>query len=125
MKITPSLVTWMQGELQRRKLSYRAFGQLAGTNFQNVQRVATLGVDFCSPEVEDALCRGFGITKEQLLLIAEGKAPIESARYDVECETARALWRWVAYDARRIAMLRAMGFEGVLPDPVHEKGKKG
>ena len=123
MRITDSLMMWVQGELQRRRLSYREFSKIAGVSHQNISRLATGAVSECEAAMEDALCRGFGVTKEQLRLIAEGATPVQCASYDIECEKARAIWRWIAYDANRIAAIRAMGFDGELPEPMKSKPK--
>jgi hypothetical protein len=117
------MVVWMQAEMQKRKLSYRQLGKLGGSNYQNFQRVIQASVDEIAADTEDAICRAFGLTHDELMLIASGKSSASCPEYDIECEKARALWRWVAYNPNRIAALKAMGYEGVLPPPMHETPK--
>lgn len=124
MRVTPQLVLWLQAEMQRRKLTYRRLGKDGKTNWQNFQRLIQAGIAEISADMEDSVCMAFGITRDQMRLIAEGKTPAQCPQYDLECEKSRAVWRWIAYDEKRIAVIRAMGYVGDLPDPVHGKDVK-
>lgn len=112
MKVTDRLRVWLRAEAQRRNLSYAELARRGATNYQNWQRLLQGKTEEISDEMERAVCSAFNLTLVELLRIANHDHGL-SAEYDTECETARAVWRWIAYDANRIAaILRAAGVSG-------------
>ena len=121
MEVTPSLHVWLVSEFRRRRLTYKKLAETSNTNYQNFQKLLQGITSNMRPAMVQAVCDGFNITYNELVAIASGKtdASIVPACYDVNCEQALALWRWVAYDATRINVLKGLSFEGALPEPVH------
>lgn len=124
MKVTLHLRNWMREQIQSRDLSYTELGKRAAINYQNFQQLVQGSTEELTSKMEDAVCRAFGITHEDLYKIVLGKVTSSSPVYNDECEKATALWRWIAYDVKRIDILKALGYGGELPVPTHGSPRK-
>lgn len=122
MKVTKSLRDWLRRYMQDNSVSYTELARRAGTNYQNFQRIAQGVTEELTSNMEDSIILACRITKRELYKISEGVniAP----EYDDQCERALALWRWVAYDEKRIEVIKALGFSGALPPPIHGQPRK-
>ena len=122
MKVTKSLRDWLRRYMQEQAVSYSELGRRAGTNYQNFQRIAQGTTEELTSGMEDSIILACRITKQDLYKIIEGVNI--TPEYDDHCERALALWRWVAYDEKRIEVIKALGFSGTLPAPIHGSPRK-
>lgn len=126
MKVTGHLLDWLQAQFRERfesyselsrvtkgKPTYQAWGDLLQGDTSEIRS-----------DMEDAICQAFNVSPIELAAIAHGVVRENHPRYGTDAEKALALWRWVGYQQQRKDMIRAMGYEGDLPDDVHKKEKK-
>ncbi len=126
MKVTTHLSTWLIGKIREKGWSWREVGRRAGLTDMTMRRVANGLVNEVESQTEEAICRLFGVSMEELRAIADGQQNArhhvvrecgpEYGKNDTDCDKQN-LWAWVAQDHQRSAVLRAMGYAGTLPSP--------
>jgi DNA-binding Xre family transcriptional regulator len=126
MKVTTHLSVWLMGKIREKGWSWREVGRRAGLSDMTMRRVATGLVNELESQTEEALCRLFSVSAEELRAIADGQQNARQhvvrergpayGKNDTDCDKQN-LWAWVAQDSQRSAVLRAMGYAGTLPGP--------
>lgn len=124
MKVTGSLLMWLHDEFRSGGHSYSSLAkQTEGLATRQAWSDLLQGR---RPTIRDnmveAICVAFNVSRVKLQCIADLKLGFTDTNVlqSIEYDRALALWRWVGYDKLRRDMIKAMGFDGDLPNDIHD-----
>ncbi len=117
MKVTNHLLAWLNAERSRRGISYQKMSEICGHTvswcaFRKLLNGLTKSTEGVT---DDALCKIFDVSLEDLLAITLNK-PLPGKRRASET----LLWNWLKEQPDRVEQIRKMGYDGRLPKPPQE-----
>lgn len=115
MKVTSNLCEYIASRMQNEKLYFSNLAERSGLTWQTWDRV----VNGKTLEIKDStiakMAQALGVAPDDLIDINKGVRRNSNAKHDETSRRAESLYRWLGHDKRRCDMVRAMGYEGVLP----------
>jgi len=119
MRVTEKLYEWLAEQRHNRRLSFKDMERASGVSHASFSRLYSRNTQRIDDKMVSAICSIFGVSDVELLKIAKGGG--EPSTYPQKV-SADVLWEWIGSNHNRIAALRAMGYDGDLPE--HKKGKR-
>jgi transcriptional regulator with XRE-family HTH domain len=114
MKVTPQLVEWVSAKRREKGWSYGEMARRSGLSWEYFRKLERFMVHDVRDASEIAMCKLFGITRDNLVDIAGGRISPPGLKDDPDIRSAEALLRWVRKDENRAFALKAMGYKGDL-----------